>query len=247
MQTMENNVIKLVSNKGKVQTQTETCVVIPARLNSTRFPEKMLAHVEGDVTLIEYVYNQCQQAHNALDVYVLTDSNRIAELFPPERVIMTSPDCENGTARVASIIDKLPYSNIINVQGDMIKFPKNIIKDIRIKMINEDIDVITVCKEMDTENQNDFNTVKCINNGEKAHWFLRAATSYGDWHLGIYGYTKRALAQYPYLTKYAEEQIESLEQLRWIQNGIDITITFTYGDAAEINSREDLKNWQSTV
>ena len=244
---MENNVIKLISNKGKVQTQTETCIVIPARLNSTRFPEKMLWNVKRDTPLIEYVYNQCQQAHNASDVYVLTDSHKIAELFPSERVIMTSPDCENGTARVASVVDKLPYSNIINVQGDMITFPKDIIKDIRTRMINEDIDVITVCKEMDPDSQNDYNTVKCVNNGQKAHWFLRAATSYGDWHLGIYGYTKRALAQYPYLNKCAEEQIESLEQLRWIQNGIDITITYTNGDAAEINTREDLKNWQSTV
>lgn len=232
--------------KNKIVCATETCIVIPARLGSTRFPEKMLAKVEGDVTLIEYVYNQCQQAHNSSDVFVLTDSVKIAKLFPPEKVIMTSEDCENGTARVASVIDKLPYMNIINVQGDMIKFPREIIKEIRAKMLTEDIDVITVCKEMDSLDQMNPNTVKCINNGEYAHWFCRAAVEYGDWHLGIYGYSKKALAMYPYLSRYAEEHVESLEQLRWVQNNVKVTITYTYGDAAEINSPEDLKEWQST-
>lgn len=202
----------------------------------------MLQEVIPGVTLIEYVYNQCQQAHNANDVYVLTDSSVIAHMFG-DKAIMTDRSCENGTARVASAIDKLDYENIINVQGDMITFPRHVIKDIT-EYLERGDDVVTVCKEMAQEDSHNPNTVKCVNNGYEAHWFLRASVPYGDWHMGIYGYSKRALATYPYLRKYAEENLESLEQLRWIQNGINVSITYTDGDAAEINTEEDLVNWQ---
>ena len=235
----------VVSFKPKISAEkTNTCIVIPARLASTRFPKKMLQEVIPGVTLIEYVYNQCQQAHNANDVYVVTDSQTVADMFG-DKAFMSSRLLENGTARVASIIDVLDYENIINVQGDMITFPRHVIKDVT-ELLERGEDVVTVCKEMAKEDSHNPNTVKCINNGRDAHWFLRASVPYGDWHMGIYGYSKRALATYPYLRKYAEENLESLEKIRWIQNGINVSITYTDGVAAEINTEEDLSNWQQT-
>ena len=227
-----------------IQTQTDTCIVIPARLGSTRFPEKMLEKVWDNLTLVEYVYKQCRLAHNATDVYVVTDSRAIANLFPGH-AIMTPSYCENGTARIAHAASQLPYKYIINVQGDMIEFPFHVIGEIEMSL-KTGRDVVTVIKEMDKEDQLNPNTVKCINNGEEAHWFCRAPIEYGDWHLGIYGYSKKALAVYPHLVKYAEEDIESLEQLRWLQNGQKVSITYTDQRAAEINTIEDLQNWQLT-
>ena len=238
---MSNNVIPF----GKSKTETETAIVIPARLGSTRFPEKMLKKVNHKETLIEYVFRKCQLAHNTTDVFVATDSKKIYDLFPG-KAIMTDANCENGTARIASVIDQLHgYDYIINVQGDMIEFPEHLVKDIRMLLLDGE-DVVTVCKAMEQEDRHDPNTVKCINNGMYAHWFCRASIEYGDWHLGIYGYSKPSLAAYPYMNSYEEEDLESLEQLRWLQNNVKVSITYTDGNAAEINTPGDLISWQQT-
>ena len=224
---------------------TDTAIVIPARLASTRFPQKMLKEVTPGVPLIQHVYNQvCEQWHKE-DVYVATDSLQIAALFG-DKAVMTSEFCKNGTERIAEAAFKQKLKNyeyFVNVQGDMVDVPADAIDKILMK-VKYGADVATICKEMDEKDQQNPSVVKCINNGKRAHWFGRAAIPYGDWHLGIYGYTRKALHMYPALRKYAEEDIEQLEQLRWIQNGVKMSIMYTQQNAAEINTPEDLDNWQ---
>ena len=221
-----------------------TAIVIPARLESTRFPEKMLAQVTDEHNLIQRVEHWCKCVTD--HVYVATDSKKIASLFPNNH-IMTNDTCINGTERVAeaAIDSKLAfYDKIINVQGDMIDPPITVFDDIE-KLLDHN-NVVTVIAPMDDEDRMDPNTVKCIHNGYYAHWFCRAPLEYGDWHIGIYGYTKAALRQYDYLNIQRPELSESLEQLRWYENNFEkIAITYCTDDnIGEINTPEDLKNWK---
>lgn len=235
---------KLINYKEKMA----TAVVIPARLASTRFPRKMLVEVTPGVTLIEHVYAKVCKIHPVEHVYVATDSQEIADLFPDGVAILTSESCKNGTERVAEAsYDLTWYSYFINVQGDMIDLPGNAIATLESFLINGLGDVVTVCKEMKTEDRNNPSTVKCINNGSTAHWFCRAPLEYGDWHLGLYGYTREALQAYEELKVFKEEDFESLEQLRWLQNYYNIDVIWTEESASEINTPEDLTKWQEST
>lgn len=219
-----------------------TAVVIPARLESTRFPEKMLAKVTKEHSLIQRVHHWCCCFHDKEDVYVATDSKKIASLFPGKAII-TSSECVNGTDRVAEAASELDYDNFINVQGDMVDVPH--VFDMLIgRLLN--YDVATVYTHMNDKQRQDPNSVKLVHNLMTAQWFARGITGYGDWHLGIYAYKKSALMAYNHLTVYEPEMAESLEQLRWLQNGYQIGVVHTSDPCAEINTKEDLLSWQLT-
>lgn len=214
----------------------KTAIVIPARLDSTRFPNKMLCDVGGQ-TLIRRVYEQCLKT--GFDVYVATDSQAIADQV--DNAIFAY-DCENGTARIAEAYKQMPnYDCIINVQGDMVVVPTDDV--LKLPALLLDHDVATLKHPMHPDQQHDPNTVKVISSGSEAHWFCRAPLKYGDWHYGIYAYRTPALKCYRDLKVYPEESIESLEQLRWIQNGYTIGITDA-GYAAEINTPADLESFK---
>jgi 3-deoxy-manno-octulosonate cytidylyltransferase (CMP-KDO synthetase) len=214
----------------------KTAIVIPARLDSSRFPNKMLCDVGGQ-TLIRRVYEQCLKT--GYDVYVATDSQEIADQV--DNAIFAY-DCENGTARIAEAYKQMThYDCIINVQGDMVVVP---VQDVlKLPDLLDMHDVATLKHPMQPDQQHDPNTVKVISSNGEAHWFCRAPLKYGDWHYGIYAYRTPALKCYRSLTVYPEESIESLEQLRWIQNGYTIGITDA-GVAAEINTPEDLESFK---
>jgi 3-deoxy-manno-octulosonate cytidylyltransferase (CMP-KDO synthetase) len=173
------------------------------------------------------------------DVYVATDSKEIADQV--DNAIFAY-DCENGTARIAEAYKQMPhYDCIINVQGDMVVVP---VEDVlKLPALLDMHDVATLKHPMQLDQQHDPNTVKVISSNGEAHWFCRAPLKYGDWHYGIYAYRTPALKCYRSLTVYPEESIESLEQLRWIQNGYTIGITDA-GVAAEINTPEDLESFK---
>ena len=105
--------------------------------------------------------------------------------------------------------------------------------------------VTTLYTTMPKEKQNDPNTVKMIRAKDQALWFGRGMTGYGDWHLGIYGYTATALRMYKKLEIPDEEHIEKLEQLRWLKNGWQIGCLNVNFNGVEINTPEDLKEWHN--
>jgi 3-deoxy-manno-octulosonate cytidylyltransferase (CMP-KDO synthetase) len=217
-----------------------TAIIIPARLNSTRFPKKMLAELNG-YPLIKHVFDKCWNA--GYETYVLTDSNEIADILPSKRVIMTSAEHENGTSRCMEVIDDvLQYDRYINVQGDMPDITPEIIRSVELELQHSDVS--TAYTPMDFNLRSDPNCVKMIHSRGRAHWFLRASLTYGDHHLGVYGYNREAKAMYTVSRKYIEEDIEKLEQLRWIQNGIKIGVVEVEFNGIEINTPEDLKLWE---
>jgi len=218
-----------------------TAILIPARFNSSRFPGKMLADLNG-VPLVYHVYKKCLET--GYDTYVLTDSHKIAARFPEEHVIISQQEHDNGTSRCMEVIDDpLEYDRYINVQGDMPDITTDIILAVE-RELKSKSDVATCFTSMDFNLQNDPNSVKIIHNRNRAHWFCRAALRYGDHHLGVYGYNREAKIMYNASRKCPEEDIEQLEQLRWIQNGVKLGVVEVEFDGIEINTPEDLALWQ---
>ena len=222
---------------------SETAILIPARYNSTRLPGKPLCMLDG-IPMIKRVYDAC--IASKIPTYVLTDDVRIASVFQNTSVIIDDTDYENGTERCAGAI-KLDYmqkyNKFINVQGDM--------PDVTLGMIQKTLwhlkhyPVTTVFTDMPEDKQNDPNSVKMVRAGDQALWFGRGMTGYGDWHLGVYGYRRNALEMYTNLPVEREEEVEKLEQLRWLKNGWQVGCLSVYYNGVEINSPEDVDEWHT--
>ena len=218
-----------------------TAILIPARYGSTRYPGKPLVKLDG-VPMIKRVYDAC--VASKIPTYVLTDDMRIFELFNSRNCWIDETPYENGTERCAGAITNTffsTYDQFINVQGDM--------PDVTLEMIEQCIEwlkyypVSTVFTEMPEEKQNEANSVKMVRAGDQALWFGRGMTGYGEWHLGVYGYKRNSLEMYPNLIVEREEEIEKLEQLRWLKNGWQIGCSSVYYNGVEINSPEDVNEW----
>ena len=105
----------------------------------------------------------------------------------------------------------------------------------------------TLFKRMEQTLQNDSNSVKLItDNSGKALWFGRGVTGYGEHHLGVYGYHRDMLEKYPQLQKYPEEDIEKLEQLRWLKNSCNMQCGMVEWDGIEINTPDDVRKWHES-
>lgn len=224
---------------------TSTAIVIPARWESTRFPGKPLAPLNG-VPMIRWVYERCRKAAKEIDadIYVLTDHEDICLRFESNEVWFDHNDYANGTERCAGFAQSkegASYNRFINVQGDMPDVTSDIIKYVFYNL--NQYDITTAHTDMDPTMRSDPNTVKMIEGAGKALWFGRGFTKYGKHHLGVYGYTREALLRYPTLPVTAEEDIEQLEQLRWLKNGCTIGTQSVYFKGTEINSPEDIKKW----
>lgn len=232
---------------------------IPARYASTRFPGKPLADINGK-TMINRVYEQCVNCGILDAVYVLTDDERIVsevERFGG-KYIFTSKHCNSGTERCAEAIEALELSTdddiVVNIQGD-----EPFINTEQIELvvssfvINKDCEIATLRKPIaegaDEMCLNSVVKVVCQKNG-KALYFSRypipfcrqdnsVAIRYK--HIGIYAYkikTLRILAKLPIAEL---EQSESLEQLRWLENGYQIYTQITHHESIAIDTPEDLK------
>ena len=233
--------------------------IIPARYGSTRFPGKPLAIINGK-PMIQRVYEQAMKSK--LDaVYVATDDVRIADAvmdFGGE-YIMTSPYHRSGTDRCREAIDSLEnqYDAVVNIQGDEpFVEPKQI--DLLIEMILRDDTVLASLAKPISEADELFspNVVKVVMDKDgKALYFSRNPIPYmrnvdnKDWmnkgffykHIGIYAYKTEALLQIAEMQPSALELSESLEQLRWIENGMSIRMAVTNAETISIDAPEDLE------
>ena len=214
--------------------------VIPARYASTRFEGKPLKDING-YPMIEWVYKRAENA--AVDkLVVATDDQRIYDAVKNfgGNVVMTSKEHENGTSRIIEVINNPEYSDfdfVINIQGDE---PLIDIKSINLLANNyrEDEDVSNP------------NTVKVITDFNcNAIYFSRSVIPYernpiGDYkyykHIGIYGYTSNFLNELKNLKEGLLEKIESLEQLRFIENGYKIKVLETDSEVIGVDTEEDL-------
>ena len=225
-----------------VNSPVECVVVIPARLASTRLPQKMLLHDTGK-PLLQYTYEAACSAERPDAVVVATDHPEIARAVERfgGKVVMTSPDCPSGTDRVAEAARQLPDAQIIvNVQGDEPEIsPAAIDRVIELLVVNPSAGMTTLATPIrDPEQLANPACVKvvCDDAGRALYFsrspipFIRDAPDAGGLapfnqpplffqHLGIYAYRRAELLRFAALEPSTLEQAEKLEQLRLLQTG----------------------------
>jgi 3-deoxy-manno-octulosonate cytidylyltransferase (CMP-KDO synthetase) len=232
--------------------------VIPARLGSTRLPRKPLREILGK-PMIQRVY-EAAHASGLENVLVATDSSEIADLGKRlgMRVEMTSAECQSGTDRVRDIAQKIDADVYVNVQGDEpLARPEHIQALVNLMKQGREIRVGTLKTACPTPDINNPNAVKVVtdHNG-RALYFSRATIPHNrDFaggvtyfkHLGFYAYQKDALERFPTLPPSALEQIERLEQLRFLENGIPIHVAETPFDTIGVDTEEDVKRVEDVL
>lgn len=243
----------------------KTLAVIPARYASTRFPGKPLVMIDAK-TMIQRVYEQVKSAGLVNRVIVATDDHRIFDCVSDfgGEVMMTSPDHQSGTDRCAEVARQVTgFEMVVNVQGDEPFIQPEQINDLIFAFQQKeaaDCGIGTMIKILTTEtelfNPNVVKAVKGANN--RALYFSRQAIPYlrgreqKDWlknqdfykHIGMYIFRSETLQKITKLPIGELEKAESLEQLRWLENGFSIYTTITKFETFGIDSPEDLVNWQ---
>lgn len=234
--------------------------IIPARYGSTRFPGKPLVSING-ISMIQRVYEQALKSKRLSRVIIATDDERIrkhAEEFNGE-VVMTSPRHLSGTDRCAEVIRKSTdsWDAVINIQGDEPYIHPEQIDLLCSCFELTDVRLATLVKKINSpEELFNHNNVKVVLNKRKeAIYFSRSPIPYNrnfpeqEWlrhsiyykHIGIYGYKTDTLAEVAALEKTNLEITESLEQLRWIENGYTIHAAVTDFESIAIDTPEDLE------
>ena len=232
--------------------------IIPARYASTRFPGKPLA-ILGGKTVIQRVY---EQVSTVLDeVYVATDDERIFQAVKAfgGQAVMTRTDHKSGTDRIEEAADKIGSAAdvIINVQGDEPFIQPSQIATLMQLFETPETQIGTLGKPFESlEAVDNPNSPKIVtDNRGFALYFSRSVIPYvrgvdhQDWfgqypflkHLGIYAYRREVLREVTALPQSSLEKAESLEQLRWLQNGYRIRVGLTDVETVGIDTPEDLK------
>ena len=228
--------------------------VIPARFASTRLPGKPLALIAGK-PMIQHVYTKACQAKLPEEVIVATDDQKVADVVKSfgGEVVMTSPEHPSGTDRLAEVALNYPDVDVIvNVQGDEPMITPQVIDALAEAFIkDEKLTMATLKTLMDPEEYDNPNVVKVVTDlHDYALYFSRSLLPYPrkkteDFkaykHIGIYAYRRDFLLQYAALEPTCLEQIESLEQLRVLENGFKIKVLNTDFHGIGIDTQEDLE------
>ena len=232
--------------------------IIPARYASTRFPGKPLALLGGK-TVIQRVYEQVSTVID--EVFVATDDERIfreVERFGG-RAVMTSPNHRSGTDRIQEAVETIGTKAdvIINVQGDEPFIQPSQIKELCRQFDNPTTQIATLGKPFSemkaVENENSPKIV--LDNNGFALYFSRSVIPFvrgidrSLWlekfpflkHIGLYAYRREVLREITQLPPSSLEQAESLEQLRWLQNGYRIRVGLTDVETIGIDTPDDLE------
>ena len=238
--------------------------VIPARYASTRFPGKPLAMLGGK-TVIQRVYEQAASVLS--DVYVATDDERIlsaVEAFGG-RAVMTRTDHKSGTDRIEEAVEKIEKQGmdkegqgdvIINIQGDEPFVQPSQIKTLMALFDDPETQIGTLGKRFESmEAVQNPNSPKIVTDHRGfALYFSRSVIPFirgievEDWlshypflkHLGVYAYRREVLAEVTKLPQGVLEKAESLEQLRWLENGYRIRVGMTDVETVGIDTPADL-------
>jgi 3-deoxy-manno-octulosonate cytidylyltransferase (CMP-KDO synthetase) len=250
---------RLSSLLGLTQASLERILgIIPARHASTRFPGKPLALISGK-PLIQHVVERCQKAKSLADVIVATDDSRIAEVAQKFcRVEMTAANHPSGSDRIAEVVARCQCDAVINIQGDEPLIDPGVIDAVAGALAGEEMSTAAAPIRNPEELENP-NVVKVVVNAAgRALYFsrrtipyLREAAASGSAseqlaafpflkHLGIYGYRRETLLRLVKWPVSSLEQAERLEQLRALENGVQIAVVKVDYDGVGVDVPEDV-------
>lgn len=232
--------------------------IIPARYSSSRFPGKPLA-ILGEKPVIEHVYRQVSSVME--DVFVATDDQRIYDAVEAfgGKAIMTRSDHKSGTDRICEALEKVggSFDVVINIQGDEPFIQKSQLETVMQCFDDPRTQIATLGKPFESmeavENPNSPKIV--LDNDGYALYFSRSVIPFvrgkehEEWlshfpylkHIGLYAYRTEVLREVSKLPQSTLELAESLEQLRWLQNGYKIKVGLTDVETIGIDTPEDLQ------
>lgn len=233
--------------------------IIPARYDSTRLPGKPLVDIAG-ISMIQRVYNQVKHAASLSEVVVATDDQRIFDHVKSfaGNVVMTKKDHQSGTDRCAEVISNISGFDIaVNIQGDEPFIDPQQIDLLVSCFQNPEVQIATLVRPItEIEDLENINKPKVVLNlNQEALYFSRQPIPFlrgkniQDWlkngtyynHIGIYGFKVDTLKKIASLPISKLETSESLEQLRWLDNGYKIKTAISNHINDAIDTPEDLK------
>ncbi len=230
-------------------------IIIPARLKSSRFPQKILADILG----LPMVIRTAKRVEGLDKVVIATDSQEVIDLAKKHNImaILTSENHNSGTDRIneaSNILGLHDDDIIINVQADEPFIEPEVVKAVidRVKQSQDDFTMASAYKEINSSLADDPNHVKVVVDGNgDAIYFSRSKIPYNRdhyvdlqylGHLGIYGFKKKSLNQFCSFSSSNLENIEKLEQLRAISCGKKISMVKVSSESFGIDTQEDLNN-----
>jgi 3-deoxy-manno-octulosonate cytidylyltransferase (CMP-KDO synthetase) len=229
--------------------------VIPARLGSTRLPGKVLRTLAGK-PLLQWVIEAAHQPDLLAELIVATDAPEVLRLC--ERLgcrgMLTSPDHPSGTDRLHEVATKVAADIYVNIQGDEPLLRREHLVALLAPFERPEVRVTTLATAISREEAADPNRVKVVvaglpGNGGRALYFSRSLIPYDREgspggpllkHLGLYAYTAEALETFHRLPPSPLERRERLEQLRLLENGLDIHVALTPFDTVGVDTEADL-------
>jgi 3-deoxy-manno-octulosonate cytidylyltransferase (CMP-KDO synthetase) len=225
--------------------------VIPARLGSTRMPRKVLRPIAGR-PMVEWVWRAASASGLMDTVVVATDADEVAEACRARAipVVMTSPSCPSGSDRVREVAGQIDADIYVNIQGDEPTLTPDFFPPLLDLFTRPEVEVSTLAVRCAPEEFTNPNAVKVVTALDgRALYFSRATipfdrdgigfTGYRK-HLGIYAYRKATLERFAALPPSPLENLERLEQLRLLENGIAIYVADAPRDTIGVDTEEDL-------
>ena len=245
-------------------------VVIPARLESSRLPQKVLLDLDGK-SILQRVYEQCSKAEAIDAVYIATDSTDIQNACKhfTDNIIMTASTHTSGTDRIAEAVSSLDCDNIINVQGDEPFIEPSLISKIAKAIENPNTVMASAMHRIHTAaDLMNPNVVKVVvNKDNQALYFSRSIIPHhrDGWetltehhetipdalhfyrHIGIYGYSKEFLLKFSKMEQSYLERVERLEQLRVLESTHSIQMITVEYDAFGIDTQDDYEKAKQRI
>ena len=230
--------------------------IIPSRFASTRLPGKPLADIAGK-PMIQRVYEQAKKATKLENVVVAVDNPKVYDTVVTfgGHAVMTREDHANGTDRLAEAVEHFPDADVIvNVQGDEPLISPDVIDALCQVFEDEpDLQMATVAAPLQEDEYDDPAAVKVVmNKNDEAMYFSRSLIPYPrhPFHdgirpykpIGIYAYNRAFLLEYAKMAQTPAEEVESLEQLRVLENGYKIKVVKTDHHFIGVDTPEDLEH-----
>ena len=237
----------------------KTAIIIPARLKSSRLPNKLLLEAKNK-PIIQWVYEAAKKVRMASDVIVACDSKEIFNTVEGfnGKAEMTSEEHKSGSDRIAEVAKRHPeFEYILNLQGDEPQISPDVIDSLIETLHNSTADISTLVRKItDNDEIENPNCVKCVfNKNNMALYFSRwaipyprnkeSAEYYG--HIGMYAYKRSSLLKMTALDMANIEQAESLEQLRALYNGMSIKVIITNLNPVGIDTLQDFEGFKNFV